>query len=161
MHALHLQLDGLAIKFERRDPLAIGWKPLLVAAFGIMAEGCDLEVGVAFQNFAELLREARSVFHALVLGHMFEIEVADRIGEVPGAVIGEEREHGALWRIAMQWVLAFRRGPGWWGFGGGLGAGGGTETQPGTEKRQGEMGGRRRKNVPAWHGRPADFADGR
>ena len=93
--------------------------------------------------------------YALVLRQMFDIELTEFFGEVPGTVIGKEGEYGALGRIAMEWVLTFRRRLGGRSSGSGrisrnrLGACGGTEGQPGTEKRHGEMSGRRRKNVPA------------
>jgi hypothetical protein len=107
MDALHLEFDSLTTKVERGYPLAIGWKPVFVPTFRIAAERCDLEVGVAFQECAELLCETRSVFRALVLRQTSEIEITDCFGEVPDAVISKEGEYGALGRIAMEWILSF------------------------------------------------------
>jgi len=106
------------------------------------AERCDLEVRVAFQQLAQLLRQTRSVFHAPASRHMFEIEVADRIGEVPSAVIREEGECRALGRIPMHRVLSFRDRDGLdrRSSGNFLRASGGAEDQPNAEDRHGQMG---------------------
>ena len=48
-NTLHLKLGGLVAKFEGRDPLAIGRKPVFVSAFRIAAKGRDIKGWVTIQ----------------------------------------------------------------------------------------------------------------
>ena len=103
--AFHLQFESLVTDFEGRDTLAIGWKPVFVAAFRIAAERGDVESGIAVEELVQLLRHVWSFFDALVVRDSSKVKILGSLREIPGAAGLEKGKHGVLRRVAMQRVF--------------------------------------------------------
>jgi hypothetical protein len=149
----------LGSHFEGRDTLAIGWKPVFMAAFRITAERGDVEGGVAIEDLVQLLRHPRTFLDALVVWNASKIKIFGSLREIRRAAELEKGKYSVLRRVAMERVFGLRwrrggrcSGRGGWGAGHGLRVGRGTKG----EQRAYEPG--KRKKVPPPHGPRTKFS---
>src|SRR5262249_7680355 len=86
--------------------LAFRWKSVLPRAFGIAAQGGNVELSISVQNLRQLLGQLSPIVQPLAFGELAEVEVPPGSRIVPRVNGLEKRIHGALRCVAIQWIFS-------------------------------------------------------